>query len=405
MGKNRCDPIDTSATLAALAECGAGLIGPRRDAGVLRRLYADYASVAARPYARASWEMALRAEQRRLAGRQHIKKSLYATIQELECIPSQLSRKLAGSGSEQKDNGRDKCSLDPHLDAAPVKPSNILTLSSDAPMLYVRGDCLHCKDDNLILKYERRGQKPYGIVLAGWGGRITIGAIRFCAENDIEIIILDWDRGLMSVALTPAARAEPTLRAQVNADKLSVSRSIISAKATAHFNVGAMDQTKASQWLARIKSATDIPSLTMTEALAAKQAWGSRDVIMRWREAGLIPPSWKHPWNKRRSVGRRATRGSAYKAKDHAVEEITRFSDGSISLFPSVRRTNSTDNAGFQNHELGPVVRLGSRDVATWIMICANALALSSRFAATFAFLLAYSASKPAPARTLSRCW
>jgi CRISPR/Cas system-associated endonuclease Cas1 len=54
----------------------------------------------------------------------------------------------------------------------------------------------------------------------------------------------------------------------------------------------------------------------MTEALAAKQAWSEREVIIRWREAGRLPPSWKHPWNKRRSVGRRAIRGSAYKAKD-----------------------------------------------------------------------------------------
>jgi hypothetical protein len=31
MGKNRCDPIDTQSTLAALAESGYGLIGPSRD--------------------------------------------------------------------------------------------------------------------------------------------------------------------------------------------------------------------------------------------------------------------------------------------------------------------------------------------------------------------------------------
>jgi hypothetical protein len=60
MGKSRCDPIDYRARLGALAEHGSGLIGPDRDAAALRRLYADYASVAARPYARASWEMLLR---------------------------------------------------------------------------------------------------------------------------------------------------------------------------------------------------------------------------------------------------------------------------------------------------------------------------------------------------------
>jgi hypothetical protein len=64
----RCDPIDTEATLRALAEQGCGLIGPSRDAGALRRLYADYASVAARPYARATWEGMLRTAERKGGG-------------------------------------------------------------------------------------------------------------------------------------------------------------------------------------------------------------------------------------------------------------------------------------------------------------------------------------------------
>src|SRR5271167_3171718 len=65
MGKNRCDPIDYPATLAALAEQSCGLVGGSRDAATLRRLYVDYASVAARPYGRRTWELMLRAEQRR----------------------------------------------------------------------------------------------------------------------------------------------------------------------------------------------------------------------------------------------------------------------------------------------------------------------------------------------------
>jgi CRISPR-associated endonuclease Cas1 len=220
-----------------------------------------------------------------------------------------MDHKHADACNVQKTNSR--------LEWTPaVKPENILTLSSDAPMLYVRGNCLNCRDGELILKYERRGHKPFAIVLTGWGGRLTVGAMRFCAENDIDIIILDWGRDLMSVALTPAARAERIIRAQINADKLSVSKSLIHAKVEAHFSLGAIGQVAASRWLARIKSAADIPALTMTEALAAKQAWSEREVIIRWREAGRVPPSWKHPWNKRRSVGRRAIRGPAHKAKD-----------------------------------------------------------------------------------------
>jgi CRISPR-associated endonuclease Cas1 len=296
MGKNRCDPIDYQATLAALVERGSGLIGPSRDAITLRRLYADYASVAARPYARASWEMLLRTAQRK------------AEVGGIEAT------EICSHVSSSRMNGLAAASVAERL--SPVKPANILTLSSDAPMLYVRGDSLVCRDDDLILKYERRSHKPYAIVLTGWGGRITIGALRFCADHDIAIIILDWGRELMSVALTHAERAERIIRAQVGADRLSLSKSVIGAKVKAHCNVGAMDNPTAVRFFTRIKTAPDIPALTMIEALAAKQAWVDREVIIRWREAGRIPPTWNHPWSQRRSVGKRATRGSAYKAKD-----------------------------------------------------------------------------------------
>jgi CRISPR-associated endonuclease Cas1 len=294
MTKPRCDPIEIQATLSELAEHRCGLVGGSRDPATLRRLYADYASVAARPYARASWEKVLRAAQK---GRR------------LEDDDSHVNKPRANHlPPGVRSNALDWLS--------PVKPVNVLTLRSDAPMLYVRGDTLQCRDDDLILKYERRSLKPYAIVLTGWGGRITIGAIRFCADHDIAIVILDWGRDLMTVALTHAARSERLQRAQVSADRLSVSKSIINAKIMAHAHVGALDKHTAVGWGSRIKAAPDIAALTIVEALAAKQAWVDREIVVRWREAGRIPPTWKHPWNRRSSVGKRAPRGSAYKAKD-----------------------------------------------------------------------------------------
>jgi hypothetical protein len=61
MTKPRCDPIEIQVTLSVLAERGCGLVGGSRDPAALRRLYADYASVATRPYAGASWAKVLRA--------------------------------------------------------------------------------------------------------------------------------------------------------------------------------------------------------------------------------------------------------------------------------------------------------------------------------------------------------
>jgi Protein of unknown function (DUF3800) len=184
MSRPRCDPIDIAATLAALSTKGCGLTGGSRDAGVLRRLYADYASVAARPYARASWEKALRAAERGVKKPAEIRSHMNSLHVN--------DRSLA-------------------LDRELIKPGLVLTLSSDAPKLYVRGDALNCQDDKLILKYERRSSKPNTIVLAGWGGQITVGAMRFCSDYGIAILVLEWDRSLMSVVACPASRAHTRL--------------------------------------------------------------------------------------------------------------------------------------------------------------------------------------------------
>jgi hypothetical protein len=186
-------------------------------------MYAEYASIAARPYARATWELLLRKQQRTRAGD---------------------ASEPNGSGSHVNDLHKNDVSRasDYYEFVTQVKPLNILTLLSNAPMLYVRGDTLHCKDDELSLRYEKRAHKPIAIVLTGWGGRITIGAMRFCTEFGKAIIVLDRGRDLTTVVLTPAARSEYILRAQLGANKLNVAQSIISAKIKAHFNVGAIDE-------------------------------------------------------------------------------------------------------------------------------------------------------------------
>jgi hypothetical protein len=158
MSRPRCDPVDTRAALSALEARAVGLTGESRDPAVLRQLYADYASVAARPYARATWEGLLRAAQRKAV----------SGIETAEIGPHANNSRMNGLPSASDAEW-----------LSPVKPANILTLSSDAPMLYVRGDSLVCRDDDLILKYERRSHKPCAIVLTGWGGRITIGRSAF----------------------------------------------------------------------------------------------------------------------------------------------------------------------------------------------------------------------------------
>jgi len=127
MTKPRCDPIDIQATLNVLAERACELVGARRDPATLRQLYANYASVAARPYARASWEKALRAAQSKPDP-----KTMRETSQKLGSR-SQMNSSLMTDWPM----GEERWAYAP-----PVKPATVLTLLSDAPMLYVRGIAL-----------------------------------------------------------------------------------------------------------------------------------------------------------------------------------------------------------------------------------------------------------------------
>jgi CRISPR-associated endonuclease Cas1 len=140
--------------------------------------------------------------------------------------------------------------------------------------------------------------------------------MRFCSDYGIAILVLEWDRSLMSVVACPAARTENIIRAQVNSDSLRIARELIKAKVNSHCQVGALDRNAAAKWIGRIINATDISSLTLIEAQAARQAWFSRATAIKWREAGKLPPSWKHPWGIRRAIGRRGSSSSAYKATD-----------------------------------------------------------------------------------------
>jgi hypothetical protein len=178
-----CDPIDIEATLTALA---AGK--PRPVA------YAEYASVAAVPYARASWEVILK------QGRQK------------PALPTK---------------SRQSAIIE---DGGPIKPSTVLTLVSDAPSLTVKGAALHVRDGSLRLIYERRSKKPEAIAMMGWGGNVTINAVRFCADHDVAIIMLDWSRDLMSVVATPAPRAAHLLKRQCGANPLPMARAIYRGK-------------------------------------------------------------------------------------------------------------------------------------------------------------------------------
>jgi CRISP-associated protein Cas1 len=264
----RCDPFDVSAVRTAIVSGETTAMAA----------YRSYASTAARPYARSSWEQMVRS--RRPAEPPQ---------------PPPARPQFAGKSSRA------------------VKPSNVLTLTGDSASLSVKRGALHAAGDAGPLVYEPRAVKPSAIVMTGWGGFITLAALRFCAKHKIAVVILDWDRDFMTAMALPARRAARAARAQLSvmassAQSLTVAKALIAAKIEAHARLGAVTATTCAAAVARLNGAETERSLLMIEAQAARLAWAERPIVMRWREAGRIPPSWKLPFLQRRRLDRAFSR-------------------------------------------------------------------------------------------------
>jgi hypothetical protein len=193
---------------------------------------------------------------------------------------------------------------------APVKPANVLTTVSDNARVNVRGAALVVTDDNQKLVYEKRSVKPLCIVMTEWGGYLTIDAMRFCSDYNISVVILDWNRSYMTAVL-PAPK-HTLIREQMVASPLSIAREIILAKVSEHAAVKAIEPSIFRQAKDRLRRATTLEHILIAEAQAARFAWVSHSIALKWREAGTIPKSWKLPYGlRRRMTGKSAREASS----------------------------------------------------------------------------------------------
>jgi CRISP-associated protein Cas1 len=283
----RCDPIDTEATLRALAEQGCGLIGPSRDAGALRRLYADYASVAARPYARATWEGMLRTAERKGGGVGGKAGENGSYVNGLH-----VNEKLGAAAQDE--------ASDTHwAERLQIKP-RVLTTVADNASLRVKGGALIVCDGNKRLVYETSARRPQAIVMTGWSGLVSIEAMRWACDHKVAIVVLDWMRDFLTIVAPSAKTNAALVRAQVCADPTTVARFIVAVKIATHVRVGALSNELATPFLGNTAAARSVRAVMVQEAQAARVVWPNVPLI-RWRVGSpRVPASWKLPYSLRR---------------------------------------------------------------------------------------------------------
>jgi CRISPR-associated endonuclease Cas1 len=294
MGRTRCDPFDAEEVCIAIE---AGETTPLRA-------YEKYASTAARPYARSSWEVMLKQHRARAGRNINTFKSLHASGVDRNI---DTFKPLNASETDQnidtfKSLHTSSAKSDYWTRLSNVKPAYVLTTTSNNTRIAVRGSSLIITDDDTRLVYEKRGVKPLSIVLTGWGGYITIEAMRFCTDYKISIVILDWNREFMTVVLPASKHSVPLLRKQILADPLNIATTLIRAKVSNHAILNAINPSTLRQAQDRLSNATTIEHILIAEAQAARVEWYQRNIILQWREAGSIPNSWKLPYSTRRRM-------------------------------------------------------------------------------------------------------
>jgi hypothetical protein len=168
MSRPLCDPIDLENVLASL-----------KDGVSVSNTYQGYASTAARPYAPKTFYQIVVAAKRNKV---------------LPYGNNNVARK-----QDQLDNATlDRLSNDYWLKYLKTKP-DILTTVCDNTLLSVRAKSLNVNGGDTKLTYSSSAaNKPKAIVMTGWSGLVSIEAMRFCHDNNIAIVLLDWSRNFLS---------------------------------------------------------------------------------------------------------------------------------------------------------------------------------------------------------------
>ena len=240
MGRPRCDPIDVAATLARL---NAGAPRPA--------VYRAYAEIAARPYSRASWEALLRLGQASLA-RSPSKDGRLSTPYASEGrhgATVAIGGPISDAGADPRSEARADAESDAFWEARLAIKPRVITTEADNANLYVRGGSLFVGDGARRLRFDPGSRMPSAIVMAGWGGVVSIEAMRFCASHGVAIIVLDWMRELMSVMPARASESAAMLRAQASADPLPIAIRIVQAKIACGAQAGALSSSVAARFI------------------------------------------------------------------------------------------------------------------------------------------------------------
>ena len=177
-----------------------------------------------------------------------------------------------------------------------VKP-RVVTTEADNASLTVKGGSLFVHDGERRLRYDAGAKMPAAIVMAGWGGLVSVEALRFCALHGIAIVVLDWMRDLLTVMPGAPRAAAAMLRAPALADPAWIAARVVTAKIQDAVRARALARNDAITFIGAASRAATVQEAMIVEAQAARVSWGDSAMPkLQWRAGSpRVPPAWKEP--------------------------------------------------------------------------------------------------------------
>jgi CRISPR-associated protein Cas1 len=280
----RCDRPDFERIARAIEALGT-VANPVAHSGVLRAEYRHYAKSASRPYAWRPFCMQFRLWEKSLeAKRVDDTKKWFAAFEESDDFWRGI--------------------------AAP-KGRHIVLLHGEVATIKVRGGELRLwsGDDDII--FAPGDRMPSAIVFSGYGGTISLAAIRFCKDHHIALAFLDWPQDILTFMGPPPSMHAALVRRQTLADPVKMARAFIARKIEHSLATGRLTASEAGRFDRALCTARTVAAVMTIEARAAKIYWSRFDIRLEPRKGGKLPAHWQTIAGRVSSLGpgaKRATR-------------------------------------------------------------------------------------------------
>jgi CRISPR-associated protein Cas1 len=146
-------------------------------------------------------------------------------------------------------------------------------------------------DEGVTCSYPKVTHGLKNIMFMGSGGSITIDAIKWCDAQDVSICVVGYHGELVSMSLPPSVANVQLRRMQYAADKIDVSRAILTQKFIACVRIGKINRDVADNAISLLECALTIEDMTIIEAKIATEYWRNWNFRLKFKSVAW-PVAW-----------------------------------------------------------------------------------------------------------------